>query len=343
MQIQLHNIGSGERLLWKIGEEEFVDDARTRDAHRALLLVALSRGHHHPTQYPRRSHWDLRAIIEAAHRLTFWALLKLIGRQMQTRLNERMIEGGIFFAAGNAREVSHIGEHSPRAILSVESKQGARLWKLMCCEIARDRRQALTQFLPIPSVSAVSKRPEPLMRMGLEHGGASPNGFSAFAPGVARSAHLIQPAQRRGQLVALGQGALAGRLPRPIDVKDDPAVPNPIREPARLLVGREGTTLEILEKECAQGIHRCLSERSQKAGERRTGRQPITLKQGHEGNSKGLEPLVKILQGAFSADGVARSGPRENQSLHTDRSAAAASAYSLTDLAQDTVRGVDAP
>ena len=86
MQIQFDNIGSGERLLCKIGEEEFVVDARTRDAHRALLFGGWMRGHHHPTQYPRRSHWDLWAIIETARRLTFWTLLKLIGRQMQTRL-----------------------------------------------------------------------------------------------------------------------------------------------------------------------------------------------------------------------------------------------------------------
>ena len=39
VQVQLDDIGGGERLLRQIGEEEFVDDARTRDANRALLLA----------------------------------------------------------------------------------------------------------------------------------------------------------------------------------------------------------------------------------------------------------------------------------------------------------------
>src|SRR5205085_10486743 len=42
----------------------------------------------------------------------------------------------------------------------------------------------------------------------------------------------------------------------------------------------------------------------EKTGERRTGGQSIALKQCHERTPKWLEVLVKLLQGAFSTDGV---------------------------------------
>jgi hypothetical protein len=39
MQVQLDDIGGGKRPLRQIGEEEFVDDARTRDADPAFLCA----------------------------------------------------------------------------------------------------------------------------------------------------------------------------------------------------------------------------------------------------------------------------------------------------------------
>ena len=61
---------------------------------------------------------------------------------MQTRLNERMIEHGVVFAAGHKGETSHVGEHGPGAILSIEPQQGALLGELVCREIATDGREA---------------------------------------------------------------------------------------------------------------------------------------------------------------------------------------------------------
>src|SRR5262245_43607280 len=46
MQIQLNDVSSGERSLRQSGEEEFIDDAFPRDAHRTLL-EALGVGSHH--------------------------------------------------------------------------------------------------------------------------------------------------------------------------------------------------------------------------------------------------------------------------------------------------------
>src|SRR6266702_4460461 len=38
MQVQLDDIAGGKRLLRQVGKEELVDDARTRNAHRAFLF-----------------------------------------------------------------------------------------------------------------------------------------------------------------------------------------------------------------------------------------------------------------------------------------------------------------
>src|SRR5579875_1470027 len=126
MQIQLDDIAGRERLLREVGEEEFIDDAFARHANRTLLLVGWMGGHHHAAGYPLSPHWHCRAVVEAAHQLTFWTLLELIWGQVQTRLNERMIKRAVLLAARHKGEAGQIGEDCSRAILSIESQQGAR-------------------------------------------------------------------------------------------------------------------------------------------------------------------------------------------------------------------------
>jgi len=45
---------------------------------------------------------------------------------VQPRLNERVIEQAIVFAARHKREASHIGKHSSRAILPIEPRAAGR-------------------------------------------------------------------------------------------------------------------------------------------------------------------------------------------------------------------------
>src|SRR5260370_7954642 len=71
VQIQLDDIGDGERLWWQIGEEEFVDDARTRDSDPALLFAGWMGRHHHAAMHARRPHRHIRAVVEASHKLAF--------------------------------------------------------------------------------------------------------------------------------------------------------------------------------------------------------------------------------------------------------------------------------
>src|SRR5205085_2906170 len=160
--------------------------ALPRDANRALLLAGWMGGHHHATEHALGPYRHCRAVVEAAHYLAFRALLELIWGQVQTRLNERMIEHGVVFAAGHKGETSHVGEHGPGAILSIEPEQSALLWQLVCREIATDGREALAQFRSVATVAAVAKRAEPLEAVGLADDGARPHHLASLAPGVAR-------------------------------------------------------------------------------------------------------------------------------------------------------------
>ena len=77
----------------------------------------------------------------------------------------------------------------------------------------------------------------------------------------------------RGQSFCLGQGALAGRLTRPIDIKDHPGVSCSIHQaPGLRLVGvvgvvQERATEQVIETERAQGFDGCFGQRRQKARE----------------------------------------------------------------------------
>jgi hypothetical protein len=73
------------------GEEAFIDEARTRDANPTLLCANWMGRHSHTALHPRRPNWHLGAEVSAAHYLAFSAMLELIWRQAETRLDDRMI------------------------------------------------------------------------------------------------------------------------------------------------------------------------------------------------------------------------------------------------------------
>ena len=122
MQLQLDDIADGERLVRQGGEEEFVDHTCTRDAHTVLLGVGGMGGYHYAAGHALGSYRYLRTIVETATCLAFWTLLELVSRQVQTGLNERVIEHAVLFAPGDKCEACHIGERRSCPILAVESE-----------------------------------------------------------------------------------------------------------------------------------------------------------------------------------------------------------------------------
>ncbi len=125
MQIQLNDIAGGKRLLGQVREEPFVDHSFSCNPYGTLLRPFGMRRHHHPAGHPLRSHWDFRAIVQTAYHVAFGTLLELIGRQVQARLNLRMIEQAVVFATGHERKTGEIGKHRSIAILPIEPEQRA--------------------------------------------------------------------------------------------------------------------------------------------------------------------------------------------------------------------------
>lgn len=167
MQVHLDHIAGREGVLRQVREEQFVDHPCTCNSNGTLLFACGMRCHDHAAGHTIRSHWDLWAVIETACHLTFGTLLELIRWQMQTCLNEWMIKQVIVFATDDKGEPSHIGEHSPVAILSVEAQQRAFLRKVVGRQILTNGGESLTQFLPIPPVPAIAKRAQPLITVRL--------------------------------------------------------------------------------------------------------------------------------------------------------------------------------
>jgi hypothetical protein len=191
MQIQFDDIASREGLLRQRGEEQFVDDTRTREANRTLLVVGWMSRHHHAAPHPLWSHRYRIAVVETADQLAFRALLALIWGEMQTRLDERMIKDGVVFSSCYTGKANQVGQHGSSAILTVKPEQSVLFRELVHREIAANGCESLAQFCSVASVASIAKTAEPVVAMSLRNHGARPDDLPALAPRVARGAHVI--------------------------------------------------------------------------------------------------------------------------------------------------------
>jgi hypothetical protein len=70
-----------------------------------------------------------------------------------SRLDERMIEHRVVFAASHKGEPGQISEDGSCPILPIEPEQSALLWELVCREIATEGTEALAQFRSVATVA----------------------------------------------------------------------------------------------------------------------------------------------------------------------------------------------
>ena len=119
MQIQRDDIGSGERFLRYVCEEEFVDDACTYDADTAFHWPFGMGRHYHTAATPLWPYRDIWTVVEGAHQGTFRAAEVGIGGEVQSRLHDRLIQHRVVFAPHDDGEVCQIGDDSPSPIEAV--------------------------------------------------------------------------------------------------------------------------------------------------------------------------------------------------------------------------------
>src|SRR5581483_3906651 len=272
----------------------------------------------------------------AASTLTFPTLLGLIWGQMETCLNQRMIQHRGLVATSHKGEASQLRQCSARALLSVEPQQGALLWERRRSERATNGPEALTQFLSGATVAPVATRAEPWEAVGLTTDGPCTDSLPALAPPVARGTHVIESAKGRRQVFGLRQRSLARCLTCSITVKNHPGVSRSIHQSPGLLLRHDRTAEQIVEKERASGFHGFRCQRCQTGRKCRARGELVTLKQGHDGDGKGMEPCVEGFQGAFTTDGIPEEN-RENIDHLGVPETSSRNTHLLTDLGQDTV------
>lgn len=132
MQVEGHHIGGGESALGQIGEKQLVDNAAAGEADPTLLFSSRMGRHHDAKTEPIRPHRDIRTVVERAQQLAFRTRELLIGWQVQAALDLGPLQQGIVFAPCHEREASQISEHSPGAILPIQSQQGMRRGEVLC-------------------------------------------------------------------------------------------------------------------------------------------------------------------------------------------------------------------
>lgn len=82
-------------------------------------------------------------VVERAANPTLCAPQVLIGWQVQARLDGGVIEKAVVFATRDIREVGHISDDRPGAILAIEAQQRARGRKAVGFHVRLDGRLRL--------------------------------------------------------------------------------------------------------------------------------------------------------------------------------------------------------
>jgi hypothetical protein len=108
MQVQLHHIAGGEAVLRQAGKEEFVDHTLACESHPTLCFARWMSGNHDATAHAIWSHGHVGAIVEAARDLAFWATLLSIRGQVESSLDEGVIQHGVVLAPRHKRVACQI-------------------------------------------------------------------------------------------------------------------------------------------------------------------------------------------------------------------------------------------
>jgi len=117
-----------------------------------------------------------------------------IGGEVETGLHLRSIKELIVSAAHHIGELCQIRHERPIAILPIQADDGALAWETLRIQIALDGCHRAAQFSTVIAVACAAERPQPLVRMRLQHRRARPNDLPAFASGVARLTDSAQAA-----------------------------------------------------------------------------------------------------------------------------------------------------
>jgi len=227
MEIQSHHISRGERAWRQGGGEQLVDTLPTRGPDFYRGIWSFPCGNDDPCAWSCWRKQEIRKVKEGPTGSCFRMGDLLIRRLSQASLHLREVEEIIILAPHDGGESSQVGDNRAVAILAVQPDHGLAQRKRLSFHIPTECPHRLPQFSSILAVARARcprKRADPLMRMRLEYGCPSADGFTPLASEIPWSTHLVQTALGRGKIRSGWQGTLADRLPCAIHVEDEPVI-----------------------------------------------------------------------------------------------------------------------
>src|SRR5262249_1654894 len=127
----------------------------------------------------------------------------------------------------------NIDERCSLTVQSIESDQDLRKRQRQRFCVADDRSDRTQEFASILSIASVAKGAQPLIAVGLQHGGSGSHHFSPFASGVAGSTDQIHATVGGRQLRCLWQRPVSCDLFGSVYISDSPTLPLAIQESTR--------------------------------------------------------------------------------------------------------------
>ncbi len=172
-------------------------------------------------------------------------------------------------------------------------------------EISDNDPTRSVEFRAIIAIAGPREGAQPLLRMGLGHGGAGAHDLTSFTAEVAGRTHLGQPTAWLGKLGSGDESPLTGSLTGGVNIEDEEAVAGMINEPAEEL-SRHAMRAEVVVKLLAQGVQAGTVDVRQKAAEGGAVGQLVAPEERHEGIGEGAEALEEGLESRLAAEGIAK-------------------------------------
>ncbi len=270
MQVQIHDIGRGKRVLRQGSEEQLIDDSLADRSDGVGSGGRLMGSDNYPAPSSRCRERDIGAIEEGARVSRFRMRRLLVRWQGQAGLHLGQIEEIIVLATHHIAkpEPFQILHNGAVAILSIQTHDPLDEWNMLGSQIGTDRLPRVEQIAPVIAIPSAGKRPKPLVRMDLENRRAGPDHLAALAPHISWSADFVEARLRCWEVGSSWHRSLSRGLPRSIDIEHEPMLPLPIPQTSWFLFFDQGASREIFQEECAQRVNGGLVNRREKATER---------------------------------------------------------------------------
>ncbi len=158
VQVEGHDISSGEGALWQGGVKQLVDDVVACHADWTCRGGSGMRCDDHACSRSCRCEGDIRTIEEGAAGTCFRMGRLAVRRPAKTGLHRLQIEQMIIPPSHDPGQESKVGNHGSVAILSIQAHHRLREGKVMGLQIRTDDRDGAPELATVIAIACPRKR-----------------------------------------------------------------------------------------------------------------------------------------------------------------------------------------